>query len=184
MDEQKDDELSELLLLSQNGDKGAYTRFLGEVSELLKKFLLRRMENSELTEDVLQDTLLSVHRARHTFHPEKPLGPWLYAICEHRILDFYRKYRRLEAREVALPDEIMEWAAPSLESRETENGQKIFEALERLPTNQREVITLLKIEELSVREIAVKTGMSESAVKVTAFRGYETIRRFLGVGEK
>lgn len=184
MDEKKDAELSELLLFAQDGDKRAYARFLGEVSELLKNFLLRRMENSELMEDVLQDTLLSIHRARHTFQPEKPLGPWLYAICEHRMLDFYRKYRRFEAREVVLPDEIMEWPAPSQESRETEDGQKVFEALERLPTNQREVITLLKIEELSVKEIAIKTGMTESAVKVTAFRGYETIRRFLRVGDK
>ena len=184
MDEKKDADLSALLLLAQDGDKSAYARFLGEASELLKKFLLRRMENPELVEDVLQDTLLSVHRARHTFQSEKPLGPWLYAICEHRMLDFYRKYRRLESREIAQPDEIMEWATPSPEIRETERGQRVLEALERLPANQREVITLLKIEELTVKEIAKKIGISESSVKVTAFRGYETIRRLLGVGGK
>ncbi|MCI0418676.1 MAG: hypothetical protein L0312_05555 [Acidobacteria bacterium] len=53
-----------------------------------------------MVEDVLQDTLLSVHRARHrarhTFSPQKPVGPWLYAICEHRMTHFYRRYRRLE----------------------------------------------------------------------------------------
>jgi RNA polymerase sigma-70 factor (ECF subfamily) len=50
-----------------------------------------------------------------------------------------------------------------------------------LPGKQRRVIELLKLQELSVREVAARVGMSESAVKVTAFRGYEAIRKMMGV---
>jgi RNA polymerase sigma-70 factor (ECF subfamily) len=54
----------------------------------------------------------------------------------------------------------------------------------KLPERQRRIIELLKIQELSVREVAAQTGMSESAVKVAAFRGYEAIRKIFGVKTK
>ena len=46
------------------------------------------------------------------------------------------------------------------------------------------MIELLKVQGLSVKEVSAHTGMSESSVKVTAFRGYETIRRIFGVDKK
>ena len=63
-------------------------------------------------------------------------------------------------------------------------GQRVLDLLDQLPAKQRQVIELLKIGDLSVKEVSAQIGMSASAVKVTAFRGYEAIRRFLGVGGK
>jgi RNA polymerase sigma-70 factor (ECF subfamily) len=50
----------------------------------------------------------------------------------------------------------------------------------RLPRVQREVVSLLKYEDLSVRDVAHRLGMSESAVKTTAHRGYKGLRRMVG----
>ena len=50
-------------------------------------------------------------------------------------------------------------------------------AVAGLPDNQRQVIELLKFEELSVAEVADRLGMTESNVKVTAHRGYRALRR-------
>lgn len=95
-------------------------------------------------------------------------------------MDFYRKFRRLEKREVAMPDHLSQ-TLPATESYSNhELGEKIRTALSDLPEKQRHVIDLLKIKDLSVKEVACRTGMTESAVKVTAFRGYEKIRRILG----
>lgn len=137
-----------------------------------------------MVEDVLQDTLLSVHRARHSHIPGRPVGPWLYAICEHRMTDFYRRYRRVERVEVPAPDGFDGLDVAQEADGESERGYLVREALGQLPEKQRQVIELLKIQDLSVREVAAQTGMSESAVKVTAFRGYETIRRIFGVKQK
>jgi RNA polymerase sigma-70 factor (ECF subfamily) len=130
------------------------------------------MKSIEMAEDVLQDTLLSIHKARHTYLPGRPVGPWLYAICGHRMTDFYRWHRRVESVEILLSDGAAE---PS--SEENKRGSSVREALAGLPEKQRHVIELLKVQGLSVKEVAVTTGMSESSVKVTAFRGYEAIRR-------
>ena len=179
MDAERDQRLAGLLTEAQDGDGASYERFLLEVSRLLRRYLVKRMGDVETVEDVLQETLMSIHRARHTYLPGRPLGPWLYAICEHRRTDFYRRHRRIERTEVAVTDDVADRAAPL--SHETERGHRVREALARLPERQRRIIELLKIHDYTVKEAAAKTGMSESAVKVTAFRGYQTIRRLLGV---
>lgn len=184
MDKIKDRQLAELLVLGQQGDKNAYERFLLEAAHLLRTYLSKRMGGTEVVEDVLQDTLLSVHRARQTYISEKPVGPWLYAICEHRMTDFFRKYRRIEQVEVSSPESLETFAGVIQSEQSSDRGDQVLEALRKLPERQRQVIELLKIYDLSVKEVAIRTGLTESAVKVTAFRGYETIRRFFGVRGK
>lgn len=108
----RDQQLAALLARAQGGDHAAYESFLREASELLRPFLAKRMMSaSDRVEDVLQETLLTLHRARHSFLPGRPIGPWLYAICEHRMAEFYRRHRRIKAvemstdlQEIEIPD--------------------------------------------------------------------------------
>jgi RNA polymerase sigma-70 factor (ECF subfamily) len=60
---------------------------------------------------------------------------------------------------------------------------EVHAALGRLPPRQREVVSQLKLHDRSVRQVSQELGMSESAVKVTAHRGYRTLRRLLGKRE-
>ncbi len=184
MNPARDRQLAELLARGQRGDQAAYESFLRESSVVLRAFLARRMTSaSDRTEDVLQETLLTLHRARHSFLPGRPVGPWLYAICEHRIAEFYRRYRRMAA--VEMSTDLPEVAAADGSEPEAEGVRSlVLEALGKLPRKQRAIIESLKLRDLSVKEVALQSGMSESAVKVTAFRGYEAIRKLLGVRRK
>ena len=178
MDRAHDHELAALLTLAQQGDRQAYEKFLVGACGVLRPFLARRTGEPDLAEDVLQDTLLAIHRARHSHRPGRPVGPWLYAICEHRLADVYRKRRRV-ARVEAPGSEVL--GPPVDEVLPSLAGGVALEALARLPGRQRRVIELLKVHDLSVRQVAHQIGMSESAVKVTAFRGYQAIRKMMGV---
>lgn len=178
LDSDQDIQLAGLLAEGQKGDHAAYEKFLMEASIVLRRFLLRRMNDPGMAEDVLQDTLLSIHRARHTHIPGRPVGPWMYAICGHRMMDFYRWHRRIEKVEITLTEDI------DPQSDENKHGRSVLEALAGLPQKQRQVIKLLKVQGLSVKEVSAVTGMSESSVKVTAFRGYESIRQIFGVDKK
>ena len=184
MNPARDLQLAELLTRAQGGDQSAYERFLREASELLRAFLAKRMRSaSDRVEDVLQETLLSLHRARHSFLPGRPIGPWLYAICEHRMAEFYRRHRRIAA--VEMSTDLQEIAVADRSEPEAEGlATLVCEALMKLPRKQRAIIECLKLQDLSVKEVAVQAGMSESAVKITAFRGYEGIRKMLGVKRK
>jgi len=172
-------DLAKWLSAAQLGDKISYEKFLVAVSNLLKSFLLKRMGDPDLVEDVLQESLLAIHRSRHTYRPEKPVEPWLYAICEHRMVDFYRKYRRIEKMEITTVDDFDDIVHANADNSQHNIGESILEALTHLPEKQRQVIELLKIKDLSVKETAIRMNMSESLVKVTAFRGYQAIRRQL-----
>lgn len=169
------------MVSSQNGSGKDYALFLSEVSKLLRPFLLKRMD-SDKVEDVLQETLLAIHQARHTYMPSRKIGPWIYAICNHRMIDYFRKFRRIEKNEVMDFDliEVAE-AQRATPSKSNEKSDRVFDLLDKLPIQQQTVIKLLKLEELSVKNVSARTGLSESAVKVTAFRGYETIRRWLRI---
>jgi RNA polymerase sigma-70 factor (ECF subfamily) len=137
------------------------------------------MREAELAEDVLQDTLLAIHRARHTHIPGRPVGPWLYAICEHRLVDLRRRHRRIARVEVSGTE-----TPQSAGDQPPIQPLAVLEVLGRLPGKQRRVIELLKLRDLTVREVAGQIGMSESAVKVTAFRGYQAMRKMMGVVRK
>lgn len=172
--------LSELMGLAQKGDAGAYNQLLTRVADMLRAYFKRRVQDPGTVEDALQEALLSIHTARHTYRPEKRFEPWMYAIADHRLIDHLRKNRRYEATEdmdsLLLSDD---WLVPGPDS--ALSSPSLEEILSALPQQQREVIRLLKIDELSVAEVSRKLGISESAVKVTAHRGYQILKkRFRG----
>ena len=181
MDSDVDHRLAALMRRAQGGDRLAYEAVLGEVTTHVRGFVRRRLREADAVEDVVQETLLSIHRDRHTYDPERAFGPWMYAIARHRLIDFVAKRRRRSETEL-LGDERWEDARSVSDERAVEpSGPSLFvqRALALLSQKQREIIQLLKLEGWSVAEIAAKTGLSEGAVKVTAHRGYQKIRKLI-----
>jgi RNA polymerase sigma-70 factor (ECF subfamily) len=111
------------------------------------------------------------------------LAPWFYAILSSRMIDVLRKERRVSAHEIGteiMPDRIPD---PVSERDEADDPRlaRIRAALEAIPIRQREVVTALKFRDESVKDVSARLGMSQSAVKVTAHRGYRALRRLLGI---
>jgi len=174
-----DRRLSELMRRAQDGDRLAYETLLTEVIALVRGFARKRLRNPDQVEDVAQETLLSIHRHRHTYDPARPFLPWMYAIVRHRLFDFVEKQKRRGENEV--PAEIAWEQVPAGETiveRGTTSGF-LQQALLLISIKQREIIQMLKLEGLSVAEISRKTGISESSVKVTAHRGYKALRKLI-----
>lgn len=181
MNIEKDKEISALMTLAQDGDCKAYEDFLLQIADVLKSYLGKRISEIEIVDDVLQESLLSIHNARHTYTGAGPIGPWIYAIANHRMIDFYRRMRRIQRIEIPSDEDFMEGIQHSDHKPNTKSS--IVDLLNELPEKQRRIIQLLKIDDLSVKEVSSKLGISESLVKVTAFRGYEALRRLLGVSK-
>jgi RNA polymerase sigma-70 factor (ECF subfamily) len=174
-----DRRLSELMRKAQGGDRDAYQALLLEVLRLVRAFGRGRLRQADWLEDVAQETLLSIHRDRHTYDPARPFLPWMYAIARHRLLDFVEKQRRRARNEVPAEsgwDEVA--SAEAIVERGTPAGF-LRQALALLSIRQREIIGMLKLEGLTVAEISQRTGMTASSVKVTAHRGYKSLRRFI-----
>jgi RNA polymerase sigma-70 factor (ECF subfamily) len=173
--------LSVWMKQAQEGDRAAYECLLNEVAAELRAFVGARLQHREWVDDVVQDTLISLHRARHTYDPGRPFGAWMYAIARHRLIDCVRRRRRVQSHEQGVEGRLDE-LSPAAD--ELPAAQGLLDALQRalpsLSEKQREVIQLLKLQGLSVREAAAQTGMTESSVKVSAHRGYRALRRLLG----
>ncbi len=181
VEEQKDQHLGQLLVKGQEGDKVSYQMFLKECALELRPYLVSQLKGHEHVDDVLQEILISLHQARHTYLPERMVSPWLYAIAHNRVSDFYRRFRRIEKRESPLGEEIEKYLAAEVEGNNID--EKVLEALKGLPFPQGKIIEMLKLQEFSIKEIAEKMNMSEGAVKVSASRGYRALRSALGVSE-
>jgi RNA polymerase sigma-70 factor (ECF subfamily) len=173
-----EEQLARLLLRAQTGDRKAYAEFLLQTRALVRLMLRDRIRSPALLDDLLQETLLSVHRSRHTYDPVRPIGPWIRAIAFNRLRDFGRARRRRQDRD--LLDVDWEQAMHPSVTTDATLQRLLRTALEALSETQREVVWLLKFEGYSVAEVAGQTGRSTSAVKVTAHRAYRALRVLLG----
>lgn len=180
MTAEQERETATLMRLAQTGDQLSYASLLVLLTSITRQFARARLGGVPWVDDVVQETLLALHGARHTYDPRRPFAPWFYAIASSRLIDVLRPERRVMSREVpadVLPDATGPEAPPH---RDDIDVDAIHAAVKSLPAKQREVIEGLKFKDQSVRELAGRLNMSESAVKVTAHRGYRALKRLLG----
>lgn len=125
--------------------------------------LLRKAGADSEVEDVLQECLIALHEKRHTLDPGRPVGPWMYAIANYKLIDFWRKRGRSK---LVLDDAAdMDVAAESLA------GVDVATLLGELPEAQAEAIRMTHIEGLTNKEAAGKVGIGVSAMKLRVHRG-------------
>ncbi len=159
----------------QQADADAATALIEQLSPQLYRFFAAQLGRSEDAGDMLQDAWLRIHRVRHTYRPGEPLLPWVYAIARCVRVDSYRKRRRIALREVAveaLPE-------PAMGSGEPADGPDFDRLVADLPASQREVLTMLKVNGLSLEEVARATSSSVGSVKQKAHRAYQRLRGLL-----
>lgn len=171
---------SALMAAAQAGDQAAYALLLGECLPLLRAICRARLRDPAEVEDAVQDTLLTVHRVRHTYDPDRAFRPWLSAIAERRALDRLRRYGRRGARETALDAAAELGAEGDAESRFA--ARQLRAAVAELPAAQRTALQLTKLEQLSLQEASARSGMSVAALKVATHRAIATLRRRLAGG--
>lgn len=166
---------------AQIGDQESYAQLLALLTSVTRHYARRKSGEIPWLEDVVQETLISVHKSRHTYDASRPFAPWFYAIAAHRLIDVYRRERRVTSREQA-GDVLPEPVPVRVIDREGDvDMDAVRAALAALPPRQREIVEGLKLRDESVRDLATRLGMSESAVKVTAHRAYQALKKLLGV---
>ncbi len=176
MTPEQEQDLGRLMGQAQGGDREAYEDLLSRVASLVRGYVRRRVGDVAWADDVVQECLMAIHRARHTYDPARPFAPWMYAIAQNRLIDALRRKKRMLLREVQPDASRMEPGSRPRQERDL-ILQDVRKAVAGLPAQQRQVVELLKFQDKSVRDIAVQLGMTESNVKVTAHRGYRALRR-------
>ena len=161
------------------GNARAFEQLFARLAPRVHGFFMRSFRSESVADDLLQVTFMKVHKARAQFKDGLKVAPWLFAVAARVRLDELRRRLRLpeDADEEALAraDEAAQRDPPP----DTELQDAVRAALARLPESQRVVIHLHRFEGMTFPEIASVLGTTAGAVKLRAFRGYQTLRREL-----
>lgn len=172
-------ELHALMVRGLAGDGAAYRQLLGALAERLRVFFRARMRGGDLSnvEDLVQETLIAVHMRRRSFDQTQPLRAWVYAIARYKLIDHFRRKR---AGALAVPVDEVDGLFSADDAASIEASRDVARLLAKLPSKQRLAIQLVKLRELSVKEAAARTGMSESDIKTSVHRGMRKLADFAG----
>jgi RNA polymerase sigma factor (sigma-70 family) len=173
---------SGLMARAQDGDRRAYRALLEDMTPYLRTLAARCFREPSDAEDAVQDVLLTVHAVRHTYDPGRPFGPWLVAIANRRIVDRLRRHIRARSREIELSSEHETFSpdAANFQCEDTAaDAAALHAAIATLAPDQRVAISLLKLKEMSLKEAALASGRSVSALKVATHRAIKSLRKRL-----
>ncbi len=166
-----------LVVRAQAGDESAFVELVERYSPRLRYFLRKILASADSAEDALQDVWVDV--LRHLPRLEDPLAlrAWLYRIARDRAFGRLRKARRVE---VPL-DELQAVDPATAEENDfsAEDAARIHAALDGLPEEQREVLVLRFLEEMSYDEIARVLGCQLGTVRSRIHYGKQALRRLL-----
>jgi RNA polymerase sigma-70 factor, ECF subfamily len=167
--------LQQLMCRYQQADRTAVPILIEELSPQLYRFLASQTGSRADADDMLQDLWLRIHRARHSYRPGEPVLPWVYAIARRVRTDNYRQRHRMAAHETTVD------VLPEFQNNRTASSALAFgDLVGLLSERQRTVVTMLKVNGMTIEEVAHATASTIGAVKQDAYRAYERLRRLLG----
>jgi RNA polymerase sigma-70 factor (ECF subfamily) len=159
------------MMAGLDGDAASHRALLQALVPLLSGFFSRRLRDADCdVEDLVQETLISVHGKRGTYDRDRPFTAWLYAIARYRLIDHYRRRRvtvPIEDVEAILVAEGFEAAASA--------RMDVDELLSTLSPKQARAIRDTHVDGLSIAEAAARAGIGESDVKISVHRGLKAL---------
>ena len=163
---------------AQAGNESDYRKLLTELTDVICNFLRSRFGNHHFIEDCVQETLIAIHQARHTYDQRRPFRPWLFAIVRNKAIDTLRKQRSRQKVTSRYQGE-QEILSQTSQRSEAEDEITKGRLLESLSVQHREVLVLTKLIGFSVAETAEKLGISESLVKVRVHRAIRKLKQMM-----
>ncbi len=167
----------------KNGDEKAFVSIIKKYKTRLTRLAWSVVRNEDDAMDVVQDSFIKIYRKLHSFRGASKLYTWLYRIVMNHAIDYVRK----RPRAVILPvDELLREPPekdksnrPDFKLLNDELHTKIFEAVDKLPEKQKQVVLLREVEDLSYNEIAETLGCSVGTVMSRLYYAREKLRTLL-----
>jgi RNA polymerase sigma-70 factor, ECF subfamily len=179
MDNNRQEATDECLVsAARSGDDAAFALLVGRHKRRVFTLAARFARDADELEDICQDVFIKVYEHLSAFRNDAPFEHWLTKIAVRVCHDALRR-RRQEKHHTSLDDMVAELpdCAGSSESEVRQARQFLKYAMSGLSPDEQLIITLLELEEFSVREASAATGWSEANVKVRAHRARQALKR-------
>lgn len=145
-----------------------------EYRELLYRFILKRVSDPAVAEDLVQDVMVKLLTQRDSLRDGAKLRPWLYQITRNAITDYYRARNK---QPTPLADDFLLAEAETAESASQELAECCIRPfLAQLPEPYQEAVLLSELEGLTQAEVAKLQGISLSGAKSRVQRGRRLLK--------
>jgi RNA polymerase sigma-70 factor (ECF subfamily) len=168
------------------GDPASFEPLIEKYSPRLFAMARRYARREDEIADMVQEIWIKAYQRLGTFRSEAPFEHWLMRLAVRTCYDFLRAHQRnRESSFAELTEDESDWldrfaSAPESTSEHAEAARQLVgRLLEQLSPDARLVITLLEIEDRTVKEISELTGWSQTLVKVRAFRARAQMKRLV-----
>lgn len=169
----------DLVAAIAKGDRRSMQVLYARHSTRIHRFVLRRVGNAALAEDIVSEVFLAVWSRADRFERRSKATTWLLAIAHHKALNAMRR-----TAEATLDDATAGTIADSADDPETVLGKKrrgeiVRKCLDRLSTAQREIVDLVYYHNRSIAEVAGIVGIPEGTVKTRMFYARQHMAKML-----
>jgi RNA polymerase sigma factor (sigma-70 family) len=174
-----------LMRASRAGDRAAYGLMLKTCEPFIRRVGRQSGVTDDHINDVVQDTLLTLHHAKQAYDPSRSFLAWLTVIARRRAVDTMRRRGRSLRRELHAPSVYNSHPDPRADPTEgwlqANRTRFLDNALASLPTTQRDAVERLALREQSLAEAAAESGRSTGAIKTNLHRALKALRAKLDV---
>lgn len=144
----------------------------------LLAFIISQVQDKDHAEDILQEVFIKVINNLNKLSDQQKLQPWLYQICRHAIIDFYRAGKHAPSQ---LEQETLD--ALVSEDKDTDHGHQINQCLailiNDLPENVSALLKDSELEQMKQKDLAQKYQLSLPATKSRILRGRNLLKKKL-----
>lgn len=171
----------ELVRAAQEGDRSAFALLYDKYVDVVFRYVLFRVGDRELAEDVTSETFLrALRRITSVTYQGRDVGAWFVTIARNLVLDHVKSSRfRLEVTTAEVDDSGRVEAGPEHQVLAGATRTALLECVRQLGDDQRECIVLRFLQGLSVAETAVVMARNEGAVKALQHRAVRRLAQLM-----
>lgn len=151
---------------AQRGDQAAFAELVGRYQARLYRFVLRMVGSPDEALDLAQDAFMRAWQALPEWQPGAQFHTWLFRIASNAALDALRRRKIVEFVPIEEDDDAASGEpGPEKQLELTQRVRGLEAALRNLPAEQREIVLLREVEDMSYEEIGAVLGIAEGTVK-------------------
>jgi RNA polymerase sigma-70 factor, ECF subfamily len=147
------------------------------------QFLIYTVRSRQLAEDLVQEVYIRVLKSHKNFEGKSTEKTWLFSIAKNVAIDHFRRQKGWKGRIL----EKFDWSQPIKDENEIpeevavqkEEIRDLYKCIEKCTTDQRMVVTMRYIQDLSISETAEVLDWTESKVKTTQHRAIKSLKRMM-----
>lgn len=162
--------------------KSGNVQMLGLLYERYKKWLYNFFQqmyyNADVSEDLVQNVFVRILKYKHTYTEDSKFVTWLFQIARNESHDYYNKQIK-NKQQVDLDYLSYKLSDQKNVEQHMENAEEIKllnEAIQKLPYEKKEIITLSKLKQLKYKEIGTILGCSEANARIKAHRALQDLK--------